>query len=349
MLDAHRQLDVSAVLEALRPGTYDVVFQAAAAGNLSANSPVRTEIVEASVDLRFDPISGAAQAEIGQLIEYAIDIKNTSRQTLTDLRVAIESDPGLPEAETGRTEVEKGISYLQPGETHAMQINFIVRQAGQQGAKVRVYAGQNLLAERTTSVRGAEPAPKRPEVGIDIEFPETIRVGSTVNATVTLRNPGEVRLTGLNVDLSWDPSLRATYVDSNNATRFRLGADGRSAVWTAQDLLPPMSSSSGDMIRPIRISFECIAPVTQGTLSAQVAAAEGVQASDSVTYRAVTSEVSPPVTPPATLPPTLPPNMGGSNGAPPVTPPATDGSTGTTQRTGDWEIQLSDYGDPTRV
>lgn len=349
VLDAHRQLDVSAVLEALRPGTYDVVFQAAAAGNLSANSPVRTEIVEASIDLRFDPIAGAAQAEIGQLIEYAIDVKNTSRQTLTDLRIAIESDPGLPEAETGRNEVEKNISYLQPGETQAMQVNFVVRQAGQLGAKVRVYAGQNLLAERTTSVRGAEPAPKRPDVGINIEFPKTIRVGSTVDATVTLRNPGQVRLTGLNVELSWDPSLRATYVDRDNAPRFRLGADGRSAVWSAQDLLPPMSSSSGDMIRPITISFECIAPVTQGTLSAKVAAVEGVQASDSVTYQAAINQVSPPVTPPATLPPTLPPNMGGSNVLPPVTPPASGGNSGTTQRTGDWEIQLSDWGDPTLV
>lgn len=353
VLDAHRQLDVSVVLEALRPGTYDVVFQAAAAGNLSANSPVRTEIVEASVDLRFDPISGAAQAEIGQLIEYAIDIRNTSRQTLTDLRVAIESDPGLPEEETGRNAVEKSISYLQPGETHAMQVNFVVRQAGQLAAKVRVYAGQNLLAERTTSVRGAEPAPKRPEVAIDIELPETIRVGSTVNATVTLRNPGQVLLTGLNVELAWDPSLRATYVDSNNSSRFRLGADGRSAVWSAQDLLPPPSSSSGDMIRPIRISFECIAPVVQGTLSARVVAAEGVQASGSVNYRAVTNEVTPPVTPPATLPPTLPPSTEGAGGAPPVmppvTPPATGGSSGATQRTGQWEIQLSDYGDPTLV
>lgn len=59
----HRQLDVSVVLEALRPGTFDVSFQAAAAGNLSAASSVCTNIVEASVDLRFEPISGAAQAK----------------------------------------------------------------------------------------------------------------------------------------------------------------------------------------------------------------------------------------------------------------------------------------------
>ncbi len=348
VLDAHRQVDVSVVLEALRTGTFDVSFQAVAAGNLSASSSVRTAIVEASVDLRFDPISGAAQAEIGQLIEYAIDIKNTSRQTLTDLRVAIESDPGMPEAETGRFAVEKNISILQPSETQPMQVNFVVRQAGQLGARVKVYSGQNLLAERSTSVLGVQPAPKRPAVAISIEFPESIRVGSTNNTTVVLRNPGEVKLTGMKVELAWDSSLRAKFVDSSNLARFRMSPDGRSAVWDAQDLLPPVSSSSGESIWTLTLSLESMAPVTQGSITANVVAAEGVQAGDSVNFRAVASDVSPPFTPP-----TLPPNTGNSGVMPPVTPPATlppaGGGLGAQPRTGEWEIQLSDFGDPTVV
>ena len=343
-LDAHRQLDVSVVLEALQPGTFDVAFQAAAAGNLSAANSVRTNIIEATVDLRFDPISGAAQAEIGQLIEYAIDVKNTSRQTLTDLRVAIESDAGLPEAETGRNQVEKNVSFLQPGETQPMQVNFVVRQGGQLGARVKVYAGQNLLAERAASVLGVQPAPKRPAVAISIEFPETIRVRNSGNATVILRNPGEVKLTGMKVELAWDPSLRAKAVDSNNLARFRISSDGRSAVWDAQDLLPPVSSSSGESIRTLTLSFESIAPVQQGSITAKVAAAEGVQANDSVSFRAVTSEVSPPAPPP-----TLPPGTGNSNVLPPTSPPPAGSGLGTQPRTGEWEIQLSDFGDPTIV
>ncbi|MEO8268128.1 MAG: hypothetical protein ABI557_00325 [Aureliella sp.] len=343
MLDAHRQLDVSVVLEARQAGTFDVSFQAAAAGNLSAASSVRTNIVEASVDLRFEPLSGAAQAEVGQLIEYVIDIKNTSRQTLTELRVAIESDPGMPEADTGRNEVEKIISFLQPGESQPMQVNFVVRQAGQLGAKVKVYAGQNLLAERPTSVLGVQPAPKRPDVGIRVEFPESIRVGNTNKATVILRNPGQVKLTGMKVELAWDPSLRAKEVDSNNLARFRLSPDGRSAVWDAQDLLPPVSSNSGESIWTLTLAFESIAPVMQGAINAKVVAAEGVQADDSVNFRAVVNEVRPPFSPP-----TLPPNAGNSNVSPPPMPPAGSGL-GTQPRTGEWEIKLSDFGDPTIV
>ncbi len=345
VLDAHRQLDVSVVLEAQRAGTYDVIFQAAAANGLNAASTVRTEIVEASVELRFDPVAGAAQAEIGQLIEYAIDVRNTSRQTLTDLRVLIESDPGLPEAETGRSQVEKSVSMLQPGQTQPLGVNFIVRQVGQLAAKVRVYAGQNLLAERSVSILGVEPAPKRPAIGLKIDFPQTIRVGNTVNAVLTLRNSGETKLSGLNVELVWDPTLRATFVDSANAPRFRMGADGHSAVWEAQDLLPPLSANSGDMIRPMTISFESLSAAPQGSISARVAATEGVQAEDSVRFQAVTNPVTPPVTPPSTLPPINP--DGGI--MPPVSPPASGAGPGSQPRTGEWEIDLSDWGDPTVV
>ncbi len=349
-LDAHRQLDVSIVLQATRPGTFDVTFQAAAAGGLQAQSSVRTEIVEASVDLRFEPTQGAAQAEIGQAVEFAIDVKNTSRQTLTDLRVAIESDPGLPESETQRNQVEKSISYLQPGSTAPLGVNFVLRQTGQQRATVKVYSGESLLAEKSVSVLGVEPRPKKPDIGLSIEFPARVRVGETVDAVVTLSNPGEVKLTGLNVEFMWDAVLRATAVDPENFPRLRFGADGRSAVWSAQDLLPPLPNNSGVMVRSMRMRFECLAPVPQGALSARVTAAEGVNAEDTLAFQAIAGgAVSPPVTPPGNLPPnTLPPGSG-SDVMPPVNPPPTGTTPGAQSRTGNWEIELNDYGDPTVV
>lgn len=352
-LDAHRQLDVSVVFQAIQPGTFDVTFQAAAAGGLQALSSVRTEIVEASVDLRFEPTQGAAQAEIGQAVEFAIDVKNTSRQTITDLRVVIASDPGLPELETQTNQVEKSISYLQPGSTSPLAINFVVRQTGQQRATVKVYSGENLLAEKTVSVLGVEPRPKQPDIGLTIEFPQQIRVGETVDAVIMLRNPGEVKLTGLNVELQWDAALRATAVDRENFPRMRFGVDGRSADWSAQDLLPPLSSNSGDMVRSMRMSFECLAPVPQGALRARATAAEGVSAEGSKAFQAIAGTVSPPVSPPGTSPPVTPPSVSppgsGSTVLPPVNPPPTGPTPGSQARTGNWEIQLNDYGDPTVV
>lgn len=344
VLAAHRQLDVSVVLETLRPGTFDVRFQAVATGNLKAESSTRTEVVESSVDLSFVPSDGAAQAEVGQRLQYDIDITNSSRQTLTDLRVVIESDPGLPEENQGANKVEQNISFIQPGQTFPLAVGFIVRQEGQLAANVRVYSGQNLLAERSTSILGLAPRPKRPDIGLSIEFPEQLQVGRTYDAYITIRNPGEVKLTGLNVELQWGASLIATAVDPSNASRFRLGADRQSAVWSTQDLLPPLPQDGGDMIRQLHLQFQCVASAPQAALSARVAANEGVQASDSRTYRAIMSpgQTPGPVTPPV-LPPTNPSvDPPGGTVNPPVLPPAET-------RQGNWEIVLADYGDPTTV
>ncbi|MEZ6079486.1 MAG: hypothetical protein R3C56_28580 [Pirellulaceae bacterium] len=96
-----------------------------------------------------------------------------------------------------------------------------------------------------------------------------------------------------------------------------------------------------------------MAPVTQGSITARVAAAEGVQANDAISFRAVASQVSPPGSPPVS-PPTLPPNTGNSNGSPQTLPPVNNpppmgNGLGSQPRTGEWEIKLSDYGDPTIV
>lgn len=340
VLDAHRQLDVSVVLEAIRSGTFDVVFQAQAAGNLTAASTVRTEIVDASVDLKFQPAEAAAQAEIGQIIAYDIDITNTSRQTLTDVKVLIESDPGLPEQEQGINKVEQAISYLQPGQTQKLRVNFIVRQEGQLAAKVRVYAGQNLLGERAASILGVPPRPKKANVGLRIDMPERVTVGEKFNAFITLSNSGEARLTGLDVELVWDPALQAVEVGNDSFARFRVGADNRSAVWSAQDLMPPISSNSGDVIRQLKIAFLAVSPAPQAAFTVRVAAAEGVQASDSKAFQVVTNSV---------MPPTLPPATGGTPTRPPVIPPPAGDALGTQTRTGNWEIDLADWGDPTIV
>ncbi|HAC91245.1 MAG TPA: hypothetical protein DCF63_11550, partial [Planctomycetaceae bacterium] len=114
VLAANRQLDVTATVQAVQQGTYDVLFQAEATG-LSTRSSVRTEIGEASVDVRFAPAGGVSEGEVGSTVQYEIDIRNTGRQTLTNLKLSVETDPGLAEATQGNTSVNQVINVLQPG------------------------------------------------------------------------------------------------------------------------------------------------------------------------------------------------------------------------------------------
>ncbi|WP_145082389.1 COG1361 family protein [Aureliella helgolandensis] len=321
-LASGRQLDVEVVLEAFRVETFQVVFEARGEPSLNAQKTVGTEIVEASVEARFEPAGGIAEAEVGSTVLYEIEIKNTSRQTLTDLRLLLESSPGLPEASQGQNTVEQRIAVIRPGETHRVGVNFRIQQQGQHSASLKVLTGEKLLAEKSSNIQGLPARPKQPDIGISIEFPQTIQAGSINNAVITLRNPGEVKLTDIKVNLTLDPSLRATQVDRDNLSRFQLGADGNTAVWQARDLLPRLSGDSGDMIWQLFVTLQSRAAVQQGTLRVSVTAAEGVQAEASTNFAAISRTVDPPA---------------------PVTPPAP------TERTGAWRLILNGLGNPTTV
>jgi uncharacterized repeat protein (TIGR01451 family) len=324
LLPARQQLIVSVVLEAPQPATFEVSFEAAGgggggAGPLSARQSVRTEIVQSSVDVRFAPAGGVSQAEVGEQVQYDIDIVNTGRSTLTNLEVLIESTPGLTEAYQGETTVSQSISMLQPGGTRSIGIAFDVRQEGQQTVKLTLRSGNVVLAERSASILGLPPRPKQPDVRIDLQIQEALRIGEQALASLVLRNSGEVRLSGIRVEMAFDPELEIA--GAENLNEFRVAPDGRSAVWTPPDLLPRLPGNSGDMIRRFQLAFRGKAAIAEAAIRVRVTTAEGVNAEDTATVQIVGT------TPPPTTPT-------------PSAPAA---------RTGSLSIYLGDLGDPTNV
>ncbi len=189
VLAAQRQLDVTIVLQAQQVGDYAVIFRSVGEPQLNDEESVPTQIIQPSVDLRFAPQGGVAQAETGSRINYEIDVTNTGRQTLTDLLLLIETDPGLVEAEQGANRVEQRIAILQPGQsTNGLGVGFNIQREGELRARIRVISGNAVLAERESTVFGTPVKPKQPGIDVSIEFPETVTVGSRQRAYVTLRN-----------------------------------------------------------------------------------------------------------------------------------------------------------------
>jgi uncharacterized repeat protein (TIGR01451 family) len=326
VLAARRQLVVTVLLEALQSGTYDVVFDAVGgggggAGQMSTRQAVRTEILQSSVDVRFAPAGGISQAEVGNQVQYEIDVTNTGRSTLTNLELLIESTPGLTEAYRGETSVSQSISMLQPGVTQSLGIAFDVRQEGQQSVKLTLRSGNSILAERSASILGLPPRPKQAAVGVDLQISPSLKIGEQVPASIVLRNPGEVRLSDIRVEMLFDPELEIAGVNPENYADFRVAPDGRSAVWTPPDLLPRLSGDGGDLIRRLQLTFRGKVAVAESAIRVQVSTAQGVTAADVETVRIVGTSPSP--TQPA-----------------PTTP---------AERTGGLAIELGDLGDPTRV
>ncbi|MCR9296923.1 MAG: hypothetical protein NXI32_29790, partial [bacterium] len=331
ILPANQQLDVALVLEPVRANTISVLFEASGAGFPVRQRRVTTQIIEPAIEVRFAPAGGIAEAEIGQSVLYEIDVTNTGRQTLTDLRLAIESDPGLPEASQGENRVEQTIPLLQPGEKRSLGINFRVQQTGQLNVRLQASSGQTVLAEKVASIRGLEPRPKEPRIEVSIQFPESVQVGSTQRAIITVRNPGEVRLSDVLVEIEIDPTLIPRRVDSINASRIRLNDARTLMTWSAQDLLPKLSGDSGDVIRRLDVEFESRRETPQGRLGVRATCAQNVQAQDAAAFRAV--GIQPPA---AVEPPVLPPGQA-------ATPPDNR------QRSNQLKVELDDYRDPTVV
>ena len=340
VLAANRQLDVVANVEAVQPGVYDLVFQADAAG-LSSRSSVRTEVAEASLEVRFAPAGGISQAEVGSIVEYEIDITNRGRQTLTNLKLTVEADPGIVEVSQGVSKVEQEIGTLSPGESRSIGIPFQIRQEGQQSVRLNVTSpGQKVLAQSSSSILGLPARPKRPEIGVKIQFP-VLEPGSppkpvegqTYKALITVQNSGDIRLTQLNLEVTTDAEvLEFTGVDVNNRNSIR-PENSAKIIWTPADMLP---GQGADVIRSLWINVRARRASPSATIAVRAWSAENIQAQDSAQVEIVAqTAIQPPVQPPAQ--PVLPQD-----------PQSTD-SGQDAGLTGALSISINDFNDPTRV
>ncbi len=325
VLPAQRQVDVTIVLQAQQTGDYSVMFRSVGEPRLNAESNVATQIIQPSVDLKFAPAGGVAEAETGSRINFDIDVTNTGRQTLTDLVLMIETDAGLPEAEKGANAVEQRLSMLQPGQTINSGVAFNIQREGALKARIKILSGNSVLAEREATVFGTPIKPKRPGVDVSIEFPEAVTVGSRTRAVITVKNTGETTLTGLSVAINSDPALRAIATDSANIPLIRQEVPGTRLIWTPQDML---AGTYGDTVSLLYVEYEAQSPVAQAAILVQVASRENVQDQAQATTRITASGLQPP------------PNIGGGGGIAPNTPQ---------ERTGALSIALNDLGDPTIV
>lgn len=302
VLESNKQIEISVLLEARQANTYELQFTAVAAGNLRDDKTLRARIIEPSIEARFEPEDGIAEAEVGETVKYEIDVTNTSRQALNNLTLKIDSTPGLTELRGGENSVEQTIDVLQPGETRSIGISFRVQQQGQQSARLQVLLGNKILAEKERSVQGLPQRQRVPDIGVSVEFPldlntrtraDNVTVGNTYLARVKLSNPGEIKLTNIQVDLQFDPALTPIGADTINVADFDYDSLRPGyASWAANDLLPPIEGS-GALVRELLVQFRVDQAVENGQFAVRAIADEGVNADASTSFRSVQAVVPP--------------------------------------------------------
>ncbi|MGN6133039.1 MAG: hypothetical protein ACTHOU_01010, partial [Aureliella sp.] len=348
ILPAGRMLEVTLRLRLNAPQDVAVQFSGSASPDLRSDSMVTTRVVAPSVGLRFEPANKIAQAEVGEVIAYEIDVTNTGPQTLVDLVLELETGPGLQHAEGRPMPITNVIPMLQPGQTESRGVALRVLQEGQHPAVLRAKssAGGSVLAERSASILGLPRRPKTPRIEVAVRVQPEAFVGNIAQAIVEVANRGETALTAIDVELRYDQALEPNAVDAANVGRVRLES-GR-LPWNPPDLQP-------GQVAQLIVNFLVKAPSSQAVVTA-TASSSGVSANAQAATQLISrSEGSPPVLPPAGTAPapgnapsgTVPGgNVPGAvlppTGSAPVTPSEA-------QRSGQLSISIIDLHDPITV
>ncbi len=329
LLAAGQQLDVQFDLIAGREANYEVVIEARGEPSQVQTQRLPISIVQSSIETRFAPANGVAQAEVGDTVVYEIDVKNNGRTAITDMMLFIETSTGLVHAEQQTNLIRNRLPVLPAGETWQVDVAFEVQQQGQLDAVLKVLQGQQVLSQKEASIQGLAARQKRADITAAIlDFPDTLAVGDQPEARIRISNPGETTLSNIQVEITYDPAIEPRFIDRDNrdANRYRAAAPGsRTAIWNAPDLLPQVDTTSGLAIADLRIAFECMFPTNQGRILIRATCDQQVESSATINFVANAS-ISP----------------GASNGN-----PSSPGSpNGQPARSGAWRMVLVESDDP---
>ncbi len=357
VLPANRQLDVSFTVAAVQSGDFRVRFEAAANGiqNVIEERPI--SINEPMVEVRFAPAGGVSQAEVGDIVKYEIDLANTGRSTVTNLKLLVKTTAGLVEATKLSNSVEQVIPVLRPGEKSKLEIPFRITQEGQQEASLFVQSGTAVLANPIAKILGQPQRKRQPDIGVEIVFPadrqsKVLRAGESHKAQILVRNTGATTLTNLEVQIAADENqLQFIGVDRANEN-FASGSRGN-VRWTPPNMLPGEGS---DTIRVLLLEVRALAPTPVAAINVIARSAEGVQATAANQVEIRDDRIANPplggnpvmpnpnndpglgggVMPPANNPPFNP----APNNPPPNNPPANNPPSGRLR------ISINDFNDP---
>ena len=318
------------------------VFRAESADRLVSEVSVSTRVFASALSVR---MTGPESTEVGQTAQFQIELTNTSRTAMTNIRVRDTYDPGLTEASGKRSPLEFTIDQLQPGQTYPFAVTFTVNEPGKHSHRLDITADGGHAASARGSVTGVAagttpmPRTQSAELVLNVTAPAQMTVGRQINpddpssftgaqrikAEVTNNSSGV--LTNVRVQLAVAASLLPLEA-SEGAQQTEEGA----VYWTVPQLRP------GEKIaREVLVGGAESDP--QATISVTVVSDQTAEQSKEATIRVVA---------PAAVPPMGTKGAPGSKTGPmgakaaPATPPAT------TANANNLTIGLGDLPDPVR-
>ncbi len=218
-LGARSAADISMILEASADSDARVIFEAAGTNVVTPPVQVPTVIQRPQLVVQILPDPNSERVEIGGEANYTIRVRNVGNQTLNNLRLVLDSDPGLVHYREGATSVSQDIGFLTPGNSIDQPAKFIVQREGDLSLRASIQGLNQVLASAQAVTRGVPVTIKRPAVSLRIESSNAsnaIAVGSQVKLTCSVENQGPVPVRDLLVSIKHDLALKLIQASSGH-------------------------------------------------------------------------------------------------------------------------------------
>ncbi len=236
-LPPRQAFDISFKLVAQAALDAQIRFEATGAPGLRQQKAVRTLIQQPQVTLQIAPRQNVNQVEVGNDAVFDISLANTGNQTINEVAISLQSDPGLQHARDNSNELVQVIGFLNPGQSRKLEGVFRVAREGELNVKATVQSLGQVLATQTASVRGLPATPKRPSLSLQINNDSrqsTIPVGGEIALSWFIVNTGPVALRTPVVSMQHSSNLEVSALsqDGNYQVERQLGQ------WRLADLQP---------------------------------------------------------------------------------------------------------------
>ncbi len=260
--------DISFNLVAQTALDAQIRFEATGAPNLRQQKAVRTLVQQPQVTLQIAPRQNVNQIEVGNDAAFDILITNTGNQTINDIVVALQSDPGLQHARSNSNSLDQVIGFLNPGQNRKIEGVFRVDREGELNVKATAQSLGQVLATQTATVRGLPATPKRPSLSLQIVNNSgltTLPIGKELFLSWFVTNTGPVALRNPVVSMLHSPNLEVSRLspDGNYQVERQLGQ------WRLRDLQP------GERVE-LQGEFRGIAAAAQSSVVVTVETADGI-------------------------------------------------------------------------
>lgn len=208
-------------------GDVRLTARAQSADGMQSSDTLATSVSTPSLTVA---MTGPETADVGEQVQYRVEVANTGNQVLTNVRVTDRFDQGLEQVEGQKSPITRELGDLQPRERKVFGITFVVRAPGKWCHTLDAYAdGQELQTAQACVEAAVRSAPA---ISVKKSGPAQQVEGGLADYVIEVTNTGNIPLTNVRIMDSYSPSLQP-----KNASQGFAVAEG-AITWTIPELGP---------------------------------------------------------------------------------------------------------------